>query len=173
MGWSEGWWLQKNLLHARVAHRTQDANSKKDHNFPLFQRSIKRARKGGGPFRKTLFISRKKSTRRQGRPSPHELPWRPRRATRVGGLGTLPGRLDGASPPIPSLPTSRKREDSATLASSISWLPEWLRLPVWLQARPRSTWVDQERPGSTKIDEDRQARVAHRTQNASSEKKTP
>ena len=70
----------------------------------------------GGPLKHPFYLQK---TRCQGCPSPHELPWWPRGTTRVGGLGTLPGRLDdGASPPIPSLPHPKGREGSATLASS-------------------------------------------------------
>ena len=88
--------------------------------FPPVLEVDKKGSEKGGTLPKNPFYLQEKSTRRQGCPSPHELPWLPRGAARVGGLGTLPGRLDGASPPLPSLPTNRKREESATLASSIS-----------------------------------------------------
>ena len=86
----------------------EEPKNLKIHNFnlhsiaPFSGSTTQRPLSGWASLSGPLKSSRSQYSTRRRPPSPHELPPRPREAAGVGGLGTLPGRLDGADCPTPS-----------------------------------------------------------------------
>ena len=155
----EGGGLQENLLQARVAHRTQDANSKNDNSFPLFQRSIKRARKGGVTLPKNPFYLQKEIHPTPRPPIPSRAPLAAPRGHQGGRPWDPPWAFRWCKPPDP-LP-SHQQEERGFGNPGVEYLMAARMVTVTCLAtsattidlgRPRATWVDQDRRRSTKID---------------------